>query len=168
EAIDNSKLAGKTKDDIKTIAEVANQYITDEKLDINPEEKQEDLISKEIREIKKTLVYEGMTVTNTIVLPDDMKQAEGETKRLFLKFPEKFRANPIYINGNEVSYNTEEGIDVSGIEEDFVLSIDMSLNPKYLDHTFDIYSPIHWEWKVIQKGQTEVSAEDNADADEMV
>lgn len=149
EAIEESELVDERKSEIKKIAEVVNQYIVEK--DLNYYEKNQDVISEEIRTIKNTLSDKGTIIKDQITLPEEVSEEMAESRYLYISVPEMFIMTEILIDGQIITDYEKNGIELTKDQDKYDLEVAIRLKPSYRDE-LDIMQAIEWQWAIVQDG----------------
>src|SRR5690625_949418 len=149
--LEESGLNGETLTEIKNVADETKKF------NHNPGNKRGTTeITTAIKDIKTDLSTKGLKVEDKLHIPK--LEADEVEQRLFVNVPEAFRDMKIYLNGEEVEYNSD-GIDLSGYEDNTEIAVNMKLR-KNAQKSFDLFVPVEWDWKITQEGTSE---EDDSD-----
>jgi len=147
-------LPKQTVREIKNVIAVTKKYNQDIEY-VAPRIDNGDLLSDNIREIKNHLRNEGVTVKDTVRIPENKKP--GQTFEL-TNVPDNYKVTQLTIkmpNGETYSGKSGEIKLPANKKGKFTVTATFKLTEN--DPVLDIYEPITWSWKLVQKDTTDTA-----------
>lgn len=158
EDIIDAGLEGETLRDILNVIEVTNKFI-EEAEDYNPTIRdQSKLLSEKIKDIKRNLARDGITVTDTVRLPE---YEDGE-QVLAVSVPEEYRLDEVILkfsDDQEVNYGSNNRIELTNPPAG-PLTLTAKLRLIDSNAEIDVFAPMKWTWAVSQEGMEETEEDE--------
>jgi len=157
EDLDGIGLKETTVTQLKNVIAVSHQY--NKEFGYTPNREANRLpLSDQVKEIKNSLMTNGVTLKDSVILPENKKQGQEFT----LSIPKEFSVAKVLLtlpNLPEMDY-TEPFIKNKKIilpeTDKGPFTVKLNVNLKETDAAIDVFQPITWNWEMEQKDVTNV------------
>lgn len=154
--IDDLVLPESTKTTLKNVILVSEAFEEDDEFTTNsstePSEAQYSLLEDPFKEVKASLLDEGIEVTDTLKITD----YKNENFTFALEEPKDLKATNITINGESVS-SSEGDITLEPEEGEDDLTVTMKATFVFGEDfdfdTIDLFQPVKWNWTIHQSNE---------------
>ncbi|SDZ50437.1 type VII secretion protein EsaA, N-terminal domain-containing protein [Evansella caseinilytica] len=160
--IDGSGLSEQTVTELKNVIAVTRKY--NREFSYSPAEPDKSgLLSSQIKEIKERLADTGVTMTNSVILPENKRA--GQTFQLSI--PDEYELQGLWLTlpgAGEADYtqiyrnNQEINLPANG---EGVFTVKLNLRLKNVNRSMDVFQPATWSWSMEQKDITDVDHPEN-------
>ncbi|MFD1850871.1 type VII secretion protein EsaA [Oceanobacillus bengalensis] len=153
EEFEGYDLPSETLTDIKNVIAVTNKY-NQEMEYVKPDEEDEEILSEYINRLKDQLANNGVTMRDTVILPENK-----ESDQLFtLNIPEGFSIKKL-----ELTLPGGKNITVHDLEDNKLIlpknkegqfSVELTLLLNDIDKKLNVFKPLTWSWEINQEYTT--------------
>lgn len=171
EAIEDSDLSSETKQEIQNVIQVTEKYNDSDEFEAVEPESDNDLLPDHIHELKEHLHDNGITLEDTVEIPENKKDKqlfnlsdipkEFKFENLSLKFPDQDEEN---YSHEDIKVDEPFSVDSNDHGGEFKVKLTIKLKDKYVDGNLDhynVYTPAKWSWDLHQ-----VDKKDEAESDD--
>ncbi|WP_026565217.1 type VII secretion protein EsaA [Bacillus sp. UNC41MFS5] len=164
--LDGLGLSNQTITQLKNVIAVTNKY--NQEFGYTPNQEENSIpLSEKVKQVKRDLVTNGVTLTDSIQLEKNKKNGQEFT----LSIPKEFEIKRVLLslptNSQEVDYTeaflSHHKIKLPSTDEgQFTVKVHVFLNDS--DALLDVFQPITWSWELDQKDITDVDQPEQPDS----